>query len=141
MSGGYKAAMVAAGAVVHEFKSFGSYQGEWYALVTYEGETGWVSGCYGSCSGCDSFEAEFGWDEDEYCEEHRFNADVACQECAEKAEEHQKRLADFGRGYLTPLPIEHFQKPLADAAEWDDESKAIWEWMLVSQEEYNVWTH
>lgn len=37
---GYLDAMLYAGAEVHVFKSFGSYQGEWWTKVTYKGETG-----------------------------------------------------------------------------------------------------
>ena len=57
----YQEALEAAGATVHAFEFFGSYQGDWWAKVTYNGETGWVHGSYGSCSGCDAFEAEFGF--------------------------------------------------------------------------------
>ena len=38
----YKNALKAAGAKVIEFKYFGSYQGDWVALVEYKGERGWV---------------------------------------------------------------------------------------------------
>ena len=31
MSDGYQGALAAAGATIHEFKEFGSYQGEWFA--------------------------------------------------------------------------------------------------------------
>jgi hypothetical protein len=59
----YKTALEASGCVVHEYITTGDYQGTWYALVEYNGKVGVVSGSYGSCSGCDAFEAEFGWDE------------------------------------------------------------------------------
>jgi hypothetical protein len=47
-----------AGAKVFAFQDFGSYQGDWLAKVEYKGKQGWIRDCYGSCSGCDSFEAE-----------------------------------------------------------------------------------
>ena len=50
----YELALEEAGAKVLEFQSFGSFQGEWWAKVEYNGEIGWVAGCYGSCSGCDA---------------------------------------------------------------------------------------
>jgi len=56
---GYRTAMEAAGATVLAYESFGSYQGDWFALVVYGGKTFWVHGSYGSCSGCDAFCAEF----------------------------------------------------------------------------------
>lgn len=84
----YGAALIAAGCDVLECEYTGSYQGEWYALVRVDGEIGIVTGCYGSCSVCDAFEAEFGYDE-------------------EDKPDYQERLADFGRSYLPPLPIDH----------------------------------
>jgi hypothetical protein len=61
MSGSYQAALEAAGAEVEEFKEFGSYQGDWWARVSFGGRRGWVTGSYSSYSGCDAFEAEFGY--------------------------------------------------------------------------------
>jgi hypothetical protein len=59
---GYELALIAAGATVHDFERFGSYQGDWLARVTLpDGRTGWIKDYYGSCSGCDAFEAEFSW--------------------------------------------------------------------------------
>lgn len=45
------------------YQQFGSYQGEWMMLAR-DPETFFVyKDCYGSCSGCDSYEAsDFGWD-------------------------------------------------------------------------------
>jgi hypothetical protein len=42
---------------------FGSYQGRMVAKITVDGEDGpqYILDYYGSCSGCDSFEAEFGY--------------------------------------------------------------------------------
>jgi hypothetical protein len=54
----YQWALEEAGATVHLFQEFGSYQGNWYAKVTHNGKTGWIKDSYGSCSGCDSFHAE-----------------------------------------------------------------------------------
>src|SRR5882762_8636559 len=57
----YKEAIEFAGATVKAFESFGSYQGDWIAKVDFKGKIGWIQGSYGSCSGCDAFEAEFGY--------------------------------------------------------------------------------
>lgn len=63
---GYELALKAAGAIVHEFKMFGGYQGTWAAIVEYKGKMLIVIGDYGSCSGCDPYEARFGYsDEDD----------------------------------------------------------------------------
>ena len=80
---GYQAAIYAAGADILAFEEFGSYQGEWIAEIKLpNGEVFFVSGCYGSCSGCDAFQAEFGWD------------------CDEADPEYTEKLAAFGRDYL-----------------------------------------
>lgn len=81
---GYKAALLAAGAEVIVFNSFGDYQGTWLAKVVYNGETGWVEGGYGSCSYCDSFQGEFDY-------------------CYEEHEGYEERLKQFGLSYLDSL--------------------------------------
>lgn len=46
------------------YHEFGSYQGEWILLARDKARTYYIyTGYYGSCSGCDSFEAEFGYGE------------------------------------------------------------------------------
>lgn len=129
---GYQKAMEAAGAIVHDFEQFGSYQGDWWAKVTYNGETGWVRGSYGSCSGCDAFEAEFGWDEG-HCKEHRYGSDeesVGCEACKEAKATYDTKLADFGRDYLDGI-MSH-EKAIERASEnldWDMEAKEMVEYL------------
>lgn len=77
----YAMALDAAGCKVHLFDRFGSYQGRWVAKVTMpDGRQGWISDCYGSCSGCDAFESE----------------NLHDNEAADFA----KRVTEFGRQYL-----------------------------------------
>lgn len=71
---GYRQALEAAGAEIEEYKEFGSYQGTWFAVLT-NGNI--VEGAYGSCSGCDAFESEFGYKDPT-----------------------QQQLCDFGLDYL-----------------------------------------
>lgn len=100
MSGeSYSGALEAAGVTVHECKWFGSYQGTWVADVTLpDGRRGLISGYYGSCSGCDAFEAEFGYDSHEWNHtDGKTVAEADCPECAE----YKRRLAKFGEGYLS----------------------------------------
>ena len=112
---GYLESMEAAGATVHEFRHFGSYQGEWYAHITYEGDTGWVRGTYGSCSGCDAFQDEFGWREDETPE----------------------KLAEFGRTYCeTLLPFGHYFLELYIQSQTDSESEKALRWMADMEIKY-----
>lgn len=68
----YEETLELAGATVHIFQEFGSYQGDWWARVTYNGVTGWVTGSYGSCSGCDAFHGEF--DDTYYLEDDKYDA-------------------------------------------------------------------
>lgn len=106
---GYQEAMEAAGAKVIDMVGFNDYQGTWYALVEYKGERGWVTGYYGSCSGCDAFEGEFEWN-------------------ASDGEDYQKRLADFGRGYLMHIMTNEEMleegKSYADDF-WDTDAKEV----------------
>jgi hypothetical protein len=95
--------MEAAGAKIRHFESFGSYQGEWLALVEYKGMTGWVVGSYGSCSGCDAFEAEIGYERGE-CDTHAYEAPhPECELCKQKQKEYTVKLAAFGLRYLSNI--------------------------------------
>ena len=96
----YCEAMEAAGAEILCYKSFGSYQGDWWTKVKYNGNTFWVHGSYGSCSGCDAFQAEFDREE-EQCHEHLYNYQhEPCVACDKAKETYTEKLADFGKSYL-----------------------------------------
>ena len=99
----YQSALEAAGAKIIAFQYFGSYQGDWFAKVNFNGDIGWVRGSYGSCSGCDAFEAEFGWS------------------CDEESDEYKVRLAAFGKTYLDGIYPQNTQEKLLEdeIAEWD----------------------
>lgn len=77
---GYIKALRAAGAVVHDWRAFGTWQGDIWAHVTFDGRTGFVSIGYGSCSGCDPWEMEF---------------------CCDDPTDEQ--IAEFGRQYLDEI--------------------------------------
>lgn len=112
----YQQALEAAGATVYAFEYFGSYQGEWIAKI---GEDEYILGGYGSCSGCDAFEAEFGYSD---------TLDLT-------PEQYRARLADFGRGYTEGQPytkanlLEMFTKQ----AEWDSDAQAILDWLTTGE--------
>lgn len=126
---GYQQALEAAGAVVHEFKEFGSYQGDWFARVTYNGETGWIHGYFGSCSGCDSFEAEFGW-ADEDCDQHRYQHNDACLGCQEAKAKHKEKLAAFGKTYCEGVgSLDGVLAELDKNSQWDSDSKEAAAWI------------
>jgi len=111
----YETALKAAGAEVHCFESFGSYQGDWWAKVTYNGVTGWINGSYGSCSGCDAFEAEFGWNDDE-------------------KSDYQERLAKFGAEYLDNIySQEDALKKALEHDDWDLEAASVAKYITENQ--------
>jgi hypothetical protein len=94
----YQEALEAAGATVVAFQEFGSYQGTWMARLA---DGRFVTGSYGSCSGCDAFEAEFGYSERETCDEHRYvDAPADCEACKVAKDAYQAKLAAFGASYL-----------------------------------------
>src|SRR5574344_1829516 len=136
----YTLALEKAGATIIDYKQFGSYQGDWLAFVEYGGIKGIVQGSYGSCSGCDAFEGEFGyssepvsqdgkyyrngdtWDEDNICSKEEF-------EEARKA--YDERLAEFGRQYIGTIEEpdlydkKHYEDRLAklDSEDWFSEEE------------------
>ena len=103
----YGRGIKAAGAVVHALRYFGNYQGTIYAKVTYQGETGWITICYGSCTVCDSaqaFEAGLGWD----------------------IEPTKEQWAAFGKDYLDELtPASELITRVKQDSDWDGEASAI----------------
>jgi len=130
----YYQAMEAAGANVLAFQSFGSYQGDWWAKVEFNDITFFVSGSYGSCSGCDAFEGEFGW-ENGRCSDHEYDeaGSVGCPECAERGITFQKRLSDFGLAYLTnPWTQEEAIKEASRNLDWDSDAQEMVDWLKAA---------
>ncbi|MED4787541.1 hypothetical protein P9429_11665 [Bacillus atrophaeus] len=94
---GYREALESAGAEVLLYEEFGSYQGDWLAKVRYEGQIGWVHDYFGSCSGCDAFEAEFGWEDPS-----------------------EEDLADFGKRYLSYMYTQdEIEARASENLDWD----------------------
>lgn len=128
----YDLALKEAGATVHLYKSFGSYQGDWWALVTFKGIDGWINGSYGSCSYCDAFEGEFdslyhhcGLDDFYDPGENGFRDDV-CIKCKEL----KKQLGEFGKGYLDGLLTqEEAMKHASENLEWDMDAQEMVDWI------------
>lgn len=99
---GYKEAMGKAGAEVLLYEEFGSCQGDWWAKIVYNGKEGWVNGSYGSCSGCDAFQAEFDYGRNR-CPKHLYDTDEeikGCEDCRKIIDSEDERLVEFGREYL-----------------------------------------
>ncbi|MGL5727496.1 MAG: hypothetical protein ACRCYD_06540 [Plesiomonas sp.] len=104
----YIEALRAAGCEIIEYKEYGSYQGEWIAIVKVDGEIGVVEGCYGSCSGCDAFESEFGYSD-------------------EDKPDYKDRLAEFGKTYLPAMTFDFMIAKFEKDAEkpWNYEASEI----------------
>lgn len=129
----YQEALEKAGAEVLLFKYFGSYQGDWFALVSYGGQTGWVNGSYGSCSGCDAFQAEFSY-MDEWCDEHTYDRQRDCKDCIIKAAEYEVKLVEFGRGYLETIMDQKTAETYASKdAEWSHEDGEMLNWLIENR--------
>lgn len=99
---GYQFALEKAGAQVLDYRQFGDWQGEWAAIVRWNDKLGVVTGAYGSCSYCDSYQGQFDdwgtYETEETCYVD-FN-EVSFEEYQKEMEEKSKRLAEFGRSYL-----------------------------------------
>lgn len=116
---GYSEALEAAGANIIAMEQFGSYQGDWWCLCEYKGEVGWVMGSFGSCSGCDAFEAEFGWTDNE-------------------RPDYQSRLKEFGLTYLNVLmPQDQSVKEASSNLSWDDSVPEMVKFIKEEWEKYH----
>lgn len=140
----YELCLEKAGAKIIDTKYTGSYQGTWGCIVEYNGEKVLVTGSYGSCSGCDAFQAEFDynsapeekdgvyyknddtWDEDNICTKEEFE---------QLTTSYDKRLSDFAQSYLqTPYDKEDIEQKLKsfDNDDWfDTEEKELFTWALT----------
>lgn len=130
----YEQALQAAGAEVLAFENFGSYQGNWWAKVKISDKDAWVSGSFGSCSGCDAFDAEFGYG-DENCEDHRYDDRGAkgCEKCAAAKAKYAGKLTAFGAGYLEDLKTqEEAEKEASANLEWDSDAQGMLDWIKAN---------
>lgn len=131
----YQKTLEKAGAKVLEFKEFGSYQGEWWAKVEFNNQIGWVNGAYGSCSGCDAFEAELGFESDQ-CDEHRYTLFKGnCDNCRIVSDNLEARYIKFGLSYLHNIMSqeEAEQKVSQNQAYWDNDDREMKEFILKNR--------
>jgi len=136
MSYEYEKCLELAGAKIYEFDEFGSYQGDWWAKVEYQGKIGWVNGSYGSCSSSDEFQSEFG---DSYFEKHMHDdknilftsfIDIIFpeefKEDCEMCQKLKKKMIEFGESYLDDiLNQEEAEKRASKNLNWDGEAQEM----------------
>jgi hypothetical protein len=108
----YRQALVASGAHVIDFATFGTWQGDWLAFVEYNGERGVIRGYFGSCVACDAFENEFGYSWEDY------------------ADDIEKRLAQFGAAYMDNIrSVADVRANFERDSEWDDDAQRAIAWL------------
>lgn len=119
--GDYTNAIELAGATVLAAVDDEDYQGTFWLRVEYQGDEFWITGSYGSCSGCDAYEATF--DSQSACAEHRWDPKVeTCEGCRVAANERDTKLAEFGRGYLDKRYAQD-EAMEAAATDWDESER------------------
>lgn len=142
---GYSWALTAAGATVVEFKTTGSYQGTWGAIVDYNGERSLVTGYYGSCSHCDAYQAEFdryGDSEDVHTRDGKYydgNYEEIDRETYDiMSARMNERLAEFGRSYLAnPVDkatiqnhLDYYDAKMAEDDWFNNEERELYDWAI-----------
>lgn len=134
----YNKALEAAGATVHDWEQFGSYQGDWLADVTVNGKHGFIRDCFGSCSYCDAFESEFGY-EDDACDQHRYDHNPECLGCREKKAKYDEKLKAFGQRYLDDLLTkDEVLKLVSENLEWDANAQEMVDWINAKEQSREV---
>ena len=144
---GYSETLEAAGAKVLAFQEFGSYQGNWYAVVDYNGEIGVAEGSYGSCSVCDAFEAEFGCGDEppiekdgKYFRNNWVDDEITKEEYDQLKSDYQTKFSNFGADYLRNISNKEMiktrldeitKKTEEDGYSFYEEEKEGLEWCLT----------
>lgn len=102
---GYLRALKAAGFEVIDYEQFGSYQGDLLVFVKLNQKYGFIIEQYGSCGGCDVFEAEV-------------------------KTENPEALRLFGERYFDDVrSYDEALKYVSRHAHWDQEAKQMVEWV------------
>lgn len=140
----YSDALVAGGCEVLEYESFGSYQGDWWAVVLHDGVTKLIHGYFGSCSGCDAIQAEFDYvSHDHYVDGLRqyfydFNikaVDMTCAQCLDIG----TRFIAFGKQYVDDaFTPEEAVKAATQYSSWDSDAQEVIKWLKSAMEKHGI---
>jgi hypothetical protein len=137
----YKLALEAAGAIIVEYKEFGSYQGTWIAVLK---DGTFIEGAYGSCSGCDSFQSEFDYDSSNDVFERdgkyykSYDEEITFEEFSESNRMYENKLKRFGETYLKDnqslqMMKERYENRINSNDHFNDEEEEIYNWILSIQ--------
>jgi hypothetical protein len=131
MAYGYIDTLEKAGATVLDNGQWGDYQGTWLAKVRYQDEFIFVGGNYGSCSGCDAFQAEFDFTYHEHEDESYYNPhDNGYKEGCDQCQEAKRKYVEFGESYLrNPYDYNKLVEETKADMEWDMEAKEKLDWL------------
>ena len=106
---GYILALRAVGFEVIDFEEFGSYQGDLLVFVRLNGVYGFIIEQFGSCGGCDSFQAD----------------------CKDNTPE---SLQAFGKQYLDAMKsYDQAFAYVSKHSDWDQEALKMKEWVQKHQ--------
>ena len=125
----YSDVLKMAGATVHAYREFGSYQGDWLAKVTFNGREGWIRDYYGSCSGCDALQGEVGFAGHECGSDDWYNPlyeDDGFRAGCPKCQELKARAIALGAEYLDDiLTQEKAEAVVSENLDWDTKAKEM----------------
>lgn len=112
-----------AGIKVLAFEKFGSYQGDWLALVKVNNKLGFIKDHYGSCDGCDAFQGEVSY---------HFEKKTGDPQ-GYKAQD----LINFGNRYKDNILT--YEKTLSEVSKykaWDSEALMMIKWVESHKEKF-----
>jgi hypothetical protein len=122
----YEFVLKFAGAKVIDYKEFGSYQGNWIAVIKKGKSYCFVIDYFGSCSGCDAFQSEFGGTVHFQNDVHHNIFDEKFYEDCEKCQEIKQNLIKFGKNYLLgAMNYERALKKVSENSSWDYEAQEM----------------
>ena len=136
----YEKCLALAGANVLAFERFGSYSGDWWAVVEADNPSRkfFVTGAYGSCSGCDHLEDM----------EYRIQPRVYSAPEGKRDEWLQKHneallaeMESYGEELLSnEYNLERAIKELGDRIHWSEynEDKKQHDWLVARAAEFEV---
>lgn len=127
----YVSCLELAGAEVLADKYFGSYQGDCFAKVSYEGTVGWIHDSYGSCAGCDALEALDSEYPDGCRDRYKPGHDSeSCEACEAALEERSNQFLLYGHDLLEHiLTQEEAEATVEKNISWSLEDAEALEWL------------